>query len=373
MREVLTYSRRGGRFTPSQQESWDAHHRDWVIPDEAVDDPAFRWADVFGREAPLIVEIGSGVGEATAALAAARPSYDVVALEVWRPGVAHTLGLLAEAGADNVRLLSVDAVWCLEHLFAPGEVEELWTFFPDPWPKTRHHKRRLVNAEFAALAASRLRAGGVWRLATDWADYADADARPCSTPSRRLDGGVVPRWEDRPVTKFERKGVAADRAITDLAYRRRDRTAQWSWTCQLRPARVRACSRRIRSASRSMPWWAARGGWCGRRGPGPSPPASGRRPRRCPGGEPSARPAVVTGPPGAGGAGPRRASRAEARRAARPASSSRCTRRPRDTQRVVDRGAVHAARRRSPRGPWRSRPLRGVRRRLCRPCPDARR
>ena len=219
MREVLTYSRRGGRFTPSQQESWDAHHHEWVIPDEAVDDPAFRWADVFGREAPVIVEIGSGVGEATATLAAARPSYDIVALEVWRPGVAHTLGLLAEAGAANVRLLSVDAVWCLEQLFAPGEVEELWTFFPDPWPKKRHHKRRLVNAEFAALVASRLRVGGVWRLATDWGDYA-AQMRTVLDAEPTLDGGVVPRWEDRPVTKFERKGVAAGRTITDLAYRR---------------------------------------------------------------------------------------------------------------------------------------------------------
>ena len=219
MREVLTYSRRGGRFTPSQQESWDAHHHEWVIPDEAVDDPAFRWADVFGREAPVIVEIGSGVGEATATLAAARPSYDIVALEVWRPGVAHTLGLLAEAGAANVRLLSVDAVWCLEQLFAPGEVEELWTFFPDPCPKKRHHKRRLVNAEFAALVASRLRVGGVWRLATDWGDYA-AQMRTVLDAEPTLDGGVVPRWDDRPVTKFERKGVAADRSITDLAYRR---------------------------------------------------------------------------------------------------------------------------------------------------------
>jgi tRNA (guanine-N7-)-methyltransferase len=224
VREVVTYARRGSRFTPSQQESWDAHHRDWVVPDEAVDDGSFRWAEVFGRQAPIVVEIGSGVGEATAALAAARPAYDVVALEVWRPGVAHTLGLLADAGAQNVRLLSVDAVWCLQHLFGPGEVEELWTFFPDPWPKQRHHKRRLVTAEFATLVASRLREGGVWRLATDWAEYAEQmtavlDAEP------GLEGGPVARWEDRPVTKFERKGVAAGRTITDLAYRRHGSTA----------------------------------------------------------------------------------------------------------------------------------------------------
>jgi len=103
IREVLSYSRRGNRFTPHQQEAWDAHHEAWVIPDEAVDEPGFRLADRFGREAPLIVEIGSGVGEATGVLAAARASYDVLALEVWRPGVASSLAEVATAGAGNVR------------------------------------------------------------------------------------------------------------------------------------------------------------------------------------------------------------------------------------------------------------------------------
>jgi tRNA (guanine-N7-)-methyltransferase len=190
-----------------------------VIPDEAVDRPGFSFAEWFGRRAPLIVEIGSGVGEATAALAAARPSYDVLAFEVWRPGVADTLWRVAEAGAENVRLISVDAVWSLEHLIGDGEVAELWTFFPDPWPKTRHHKRRLVGPAFAGLAAARLAPGATWRLATDWADYAEQmrevlDAEPALT------GGVVERWAERPVTKFERKGLEAGRAITDLAYRK---------------------------------------------------------------------------------------------------------------------------------------------------------
>jgi tRNA (guanine-N7-)-methyltransferase len=116
-------------------------------------------------------------------------------------------------------LLSVDAVWALEHLFGPGEVEELWTFFPDPWPKKRHHKRRLVTPGFAAIAASRLRPGGVWRLATDWAHYA-GQMRGVLDAEPGLEGGTVPRWEDRPVTKFERKGLTAGRTITDLAYRR---------------------------------------------------------------------------------------------------------------------------------------------------------
>ena len=219
MREVLSYSRRGNRFTPSQAAAWEAHHERWVIPDQAVDEPGFSLAGWFGREAPLVVEIGSGVGEATAVLAAARPEYDVLAFEVWRPGVADTLWRVAEAGADNVRLIAVDAVWSLEHLLGPGQVAELWTFFPDPWPKTRHRKRRLVTTSFARLAASRLAPGAVWRLATDWADYAEQmrevlDAEPA------LMGGPVPRWEERPVTRFERKGLEAGRTITDLAYRR---------------------------------------------------------------------------------------------------------------------------------------------------------
>jgi tRNA (guanine-N7-)-methyltransferase len=220
MREVLTYARRGSRFTPRQAEAWAAHHEAWVIPDEAVDAPDFAWSSWFGRQAPLVVEIGSGVGEATAALAATRPEVNVLALEVWRPGVADGLWRVAEAGATNVRFCSVDAVWTMEHLVAPGSLRELWTFFPDPWHKKRHHKRRLVTPEFARLASSRLVPGGTWRLATDWADYAEQmlevlDAEPA------LEGGVVPRWEERPVTKFERKGLAAGREITDLAYVRR--------------------------------------------------------------------------------------------------------------------------------------------------------
>ncbi|WP_372729618.1 tRNA (guanosine(46)-N7)-methyltransferase TrmB [Nocardioides sp.] len=219
LREVLTYTRRGSRFSASQQAAWDAHHEAWVLPDDAFDAPDFSLAEVFGREAPLIVEIGSGVGEATAALAAARPAYDVLAFEVWLPGVAEGLARVADTAATNVRFSTVDAVWSLEHVIAPGSLAELWTFFPDPWHKKKHHKRRLVTPEFAALAASRLAPGGVWRLATDWAEYAEQmievlDAEPA------LSGGVVARWPDRPVTKFERKGANAGRASTDLAYRR---------------------------------------------------------------------------------------------------------------------------------------------------------
>jgi tRNA (guanine-N7-)-methyltransferase len=153
-------------------------------------------------------------------MAAARPAYDVLAFEVWRPGVASTFLHLEESGATNVRVLSVDAVWCLEHLFGPGRLAELWTFFPDPWHKKRHHKRRLVTPGFAALAASRLAPGSAWRLATDWPDYAE-QIRTVLDDEPLLEGGEVERWAERPVTKFERRGLAEGRPVADFCYTRR--------------------------------------------------------------------------------------------------------------------------------------------------------
>ncbi len=217
---LTTYTRRGSRLTPSQQGAWDRHVAEWLVPEEAVDRPDPDVASWFGRQAPLVVEIGSGTGEAVAALAGRRPEVDVLAFEVWRPGVASAFLHLEQAGVTNVRMISVDAVWCLEHLLAPGSVSELWTFFPDPWHKKRHHKRRLVTPAFAAVVADRLAPGAPWRLATDWPDYADRiedvlDAEPL------LEGGRTARWDERPLTKFERRGLAEGRPIADLCYRRR--------------------------------------------------------------------------------------------------------------------------------------------------------
>ena len=134
------------------------------------------------------------------------------------PGVADTLGRVGEAGLTNVRLLSVDAVWSIEHLVEPGGLAGLWTFFPDPWHKTRHHKRRLVTPVVrrpGGRSGSRPAPSGGWpptgpTTPSRWSR--------CSTPSRCSTGGVVERWAERPVTKFERKGLAAGRDITDLAY-----------------------------------------------------------------------------------------------------------------------------------------------------------
>jgi len=219
-REVLTYARRGGRLTPSQQRAWDAWAGERVIGSHVLDDPDLDLAAVFGRRAPLVVEIGCGVGEATGVLAAARPEANVLGLEVWKPGLASALAEVADADATNVRFAGVDAVWFLEQRLAPASVSEVLTFFPDPWPKTKHHKRRLVGPAFAALVADRLVPGGAWRLATDWPAYAERMRRVLDAEPALL-GGEVERWGERPVTKFERKGRAAGRPVTDLAYVRR--------------------------------------------------------------------------------------------------------------------------------------------------------
>jgi tRNA (guanine-N7-)-methyltransferase len=219
IREVLTYSRRGSRLSDAQAAVWERRAEQWWVPDDAVDDPAFSWVTWFGREAPLVVEIGSGIGEATVALAAQRPDHNVLAFEVWRPGVAETFLALEKRGVSNVRLVSVDAVWSMAHLFGAASIAELWTFFPDPWPKQRHVRRRLVNAEFAQQAATRLEPGALWRLATDWGDYAEQMAEVLQAEPL-LEGGVTKRWADRPRTRFERRGIRADRPPVDLTFRR---------------------------------------------------------------------------------------------------------------------------------------------------------
>jgi tRNA (guanine-N7-)-methyltransferase len=166
----------------------------------------------------MILEIGSGVGETLAAVE--RPDANILGVEVWVPGIADTLGRLAAAGRTNVRMLSIDAVWLLQERIARGGLQELWLMFPDPWHKARHNKRRIVQPGFADLVSDRLAEGGIWRLATDWAPYAEHMEEVLSV-APGLTGGVVERWAERPLTKFERRGLAKERQITDLAYLKR--------------------------------------------------------------------------------------------------------------------------------------------------------
>ena len=172
---------------------------------------------VIEREIP---SAGKMTGEQLCAAAAAEPERDFVGIEVHRPGVGHLLNALAAAALDNVRLYHHDAIEVLRDDIAPAALAETRIGFPDPWPKKRHHKRRLVTPEFAALAASRLVPGGRWRLATDWAEYA-ARIREVLDAEPLLEGGPTERWAERPSTRFARRGLAAGRELTDLCYRRR--------------------------------------------------------------------------------------------------------------------------------------------------------
>ena len=227
-RDVVSYVRRSARMNPSQRKAWDGLRARWVLdlpaaarttsvaPDARIDPVA-----VFGREAPLLVEIGSGNGDVVAAVAQARPEANLLAFEVFEPAVASTLSKLDRAGVGNVRLVVADGAQALTTALPDASVAELWTFFPDPWHKARHHKRRLVNPAFAATVARKLVPGGCWRLATDWADYAEhardvLEAEPALAPCRP---GPAPRWDLRPVTKYEARGIAQGREIVDLCYR----------------------------------------------------------------------------------------------------------------------------------------------------------
>jgi tRNA (guanine-N7-)-methyltransferase len=167
----------------------------------------------------LVLEIGSGMGEATAAMAAADPARDVLAVEVHTPGLGSLLRLLERADLRNVRVLEADAREVLADLLAPGSLDEVRAFFPDPWPKARHAKRRLLTPEFADLVASRLRPGGRLHVATDWDSYAAQalavlQAHPAYEVMSRERGS-------RPVTRFEARGLEAGRTVHDLVARRR--------------------------------------------------------------------------------------------------------------------------------------------------------
>jgi tRNA (guanine-N7-)-methyltransferase len=189
-----------------------------ILPGSSID-PVGVW----GREAPLIVEIGSGQGHAIVHAATSRPDDDFLAIEVFRAGLARTMLDADRAGARNLRLVEANAPEVLQHLLPAASVDELWVFFPDPWHKKKHTKRRLVAEGFAEIAATALRDGGVLRLATDWEDYAlQMRAVLAAAPEFEpmFEGEWAPRFEGRVLTAFERKGARVGRDIRDLSYRR---------------------------------------------------------------------------------------------------------------------------------------------------------
>ena len=216
---LRSFKTRQGRLGPG---SVDALARLWPLLGCAVGDVPADPGLLFGRPVSrLALEIGSGMGETTAAMAAADPGTDVLAVEVHRPGLAALLRLVEGGGLANVRLVEGDAALLLARL-GPGCLDEVRVFFPDPWPKARHHKRRLVRPAFAEAAARVLRPGGVVHVATDWRPYAEhALAVLRDHGGYDVGGGLVPRPPHRPVTRFEARGARAGRPSHDLLAVRR--------------------------------------------------------------------------------------------------------------------------------------------------------
>jgi len=220
-RAIRSYVVRGGRLTDAQQRALDEQWPRYGVEYAARPiDPA----QLFGGQAPCQLEIGFGNGDNLLALAAAHPTQHFIGVEVHPPGVGHLLRQAAAGGLANLKVIQHDAVEVLREQIAPGSLDAILILFPDPWHKKRHHKRRLVSPEFAALAASRLCCGGTLQLATDWEPYAEAmldvlNAVP-ALRNRAADGRFVPRNPGRIVTRFERRGERLGHAVHDLCYER---------------------------------------------------------------------------------------------------------------------------------------------------------
>jgi tRNA (guanine-N7-)-methyltransferase len=225
-RHVRSFVRRAGRTTERQQRAldslWPRYGVEAPAPDAPL--PADHWETVFGRGGPLTLEIGFGMGTSLLQMAAAEPERRFVGVEVHPPGIGALMAGLEEQGLDNVRVLEADAAAILEAAFAPGSLDRVQVFFPDPWPKKRHHKRRLVQAPFLERLATRVAPGGRLMLATDWVPYAEwmleAVAAAPSWRSIAPDGGFVPRPAERPETRFEARGLKRGHEVRDLVLER---------------------------------------------------------------------------------------------------------------------------------------------------------
>ncbi|PWV82108.1 tRNA (guanine-N7-)-methyltransferase [Prauserella marina] len=220
LRSVVSYVKRGGRMTAGQERAWE---RLWPTIGRAVPELEAGPIDFetwFGRSAPVLLEIGSGMGETTSRLAASAPETNYVAVEVYEAGLGQLMLRAEKLGIGNLRLLHGDAVVLLTEHIARDSLAGVRIFFPDPWPKKRHHKRRLVQPEFVRLVADRLASGGTLHLATDWENYAEQMLEVCSaepTLRNRFDGWA-PRPEWRPVTKFEQRAEEEGRVSHDLIF-----------------------------------------------------------------------------------------------------------------------------------------------------------
>lgn len=217
-RPIRSFVRRGGRLGPGQQRALAALAPRFVLPCAPVD-----WDACFGRPAPRVLEIGFGMGGATAEVAAAQPGTDFIGVEVHEAGVGALLQRIGSQALTNLRIVMHDAVEVLDTMIAPASLAGVHVWFPDPWPKLRHHKRRLIQPPFVERLAERLAPGGYLHCATDWQPYAEQMLAVLGAEPRLVNtgNGYAPRPAWRPTTKFEQRGLALGHGVWDLVFRRR--------------------------------------------------------------------------------------------------------------------------------------------------------
>lgn len=219
-RPVRSFVLRQGRMSSAQHRAYETLMSSFAIPFQQTQ---LDLGQTFGRSAPKIMEIGFGMGHSTAEIARDHPGHDYLCIEVHSPGVGSLLKQVEDFGLNNIRIIQHDAVEVLRFMIAPGALDGVHVFFPDPWPKKRHHKRRLIQPEFVALLCDRLKPGAYLHLATDWEEYArhmletlNAEPRLRNTCAT----GYSPRPEYRPLTKFEQRGLKLGHGVWDLVFSR---------------------------------------------------------------------------------------------------------------------------------------------------------
>jgi tRNA (guanine-N7-)-methyltransferase len=218
-RAIRSFVLRQGRVSNAQRRALDTLMPHYGIPYEKK---MLNLDAGFGRSARHVLEIGCGMGETTVAIAQANPGTDYLGIEVHSPGVGSLLKLIAENELANLRVIQHDAVEVLRDMIAPASLDGCHIFFPDPWPKSRHHKRRLLQPDFLILLASRMRTGAVLHVATDWENYAEhiLEVLSASKEFRNLADGYAPRPGQRPLTKFEERGLKLGHQVWDLMFER---------------------------------------------------------------------------------------------------------------------------------------------------------
>lgn len=219
-RRIRSFVTRAGRVSTGQRRALDEIGPRFIVPYQVA---PVEWATAFGRHAPRVLEIGFGMGATTADIAAQRPQDDFIGVEVHEPGVGALLKLIGEHDLSNIRIVQHDAVEVLEQMIGEATLDGVHIFFPDPWHKARHHKRRLIQPKFVALLASRMKPGAYLHCATDWQNYAEQmlEVLSAAPTLENTADGYAPRPDYRPITKFERRGLRLGHGVWDLVFKRR--------------------------------------------------------------------------------------------------------------------------------------------------------